>query len=355
MLDDSSHVRTRRRTFFKTIGAFGAAAAIGSSATGSVSAQSEDGYREALRAELTASDRQARQLPEGSYVYGETEADAVEAFSLQGDGSATEFSVDSDAVPFARAERLAVSAGDPAATAYRGPIEDADFASGDRLLGVAWVRSDDADAEARAAFRYGDGENFVQRGADVDPTGEWLRWFFPIEIGSVPDGDAAPALEFWTGYADQTLEIGGVALIDYSDADVGLGTLPPYDYAGRDEDAEWREAAQERIEEVRKTDVEVEVVNPGGQPMQGASVDVEMVEHEFDFGSAVSVEHVMGDSEDDRIYRETFFENFNKAVVENALKHPAWEGEWDISNEDTRATLDWLADHDVPTRGHYLL
>jgi len=41
-----------------------------------------------------------------------------------------------------------------------------------------------------------------------------------------------------------------------------------------------------------------------------------MTEHEFDFGSAVSVGHVTGDSEDDEIYRETFLENFNKAVIE---------------------------------------
>jgi len=80
-----------------------------------------------------------------------------------------------------------------------------------------------------------------------------------------------------------------------------------------------------------------------------------MQEHAFDFGSAVSVEHITGDSEDDEIYRETFLENFNKAVVENGLKYPAFLGEWGDSKEGAKATLDWLNERDVPTRGHYLV
>ncbi|WP_226021856.1 endo-1,4-beta-xylanase [Halomicrobium salinisoli] len=358
MSDDSPDMQTGRRSFMKTVGAFGAAASVGSAATGTVAAQSGDSYRETLQAELTASDRQSRQLPEGTFAYGDSEADAIDAFSLQGDGSTTEFEVDSDRVSFTQAERVDVTAADeddPGAVAYRGPVPDADFSEGDLLLGVAWVRSEDHDAQARAAFRYGDGEDFVDRGADVDPTGEWMRYFFPIEIGSVPDGDADPVLELHLGYDEQVVEFGGVALLDYSDTDVGLSTLPPYDYAGRAEDAEWREAAHERIEEIRKTDFEVEVRNPGGQPMEDANVSVSMLDHAFDFGSAVSVEHVVGDSDDDETYRQTFLEHFNKAVVENALKYPAWEGEWDIRKEDTRATLDWLNEHDIPTRGHYLL
>ncbi|WP_226013073.1 endo-1,4-beta-xylanase [Halomicrobium salinisoli] len=127
------------------------------------------------------------------------------------------------------------------------------------------------------------------------------------------------------------------------------------DYDGRAEDAEWREAADERIDEIRKTDVEVEVRNPGGNPMNDATVDVEMVDHAFDFGSAVSVSHVLGDSEDDEIYRETFLDTFNKAVIENGLKFPSFEGPWGDSKAGAKAALDWLNDNDIPTRGHYLL
>lgn len=127
------------------------------------------------------------------------------------------------------------------------------------------------------------------------------------------------------------------------------------DYDGRSEDAAWREAAHERIEEIRKTDIEVEVRNPGGQPMNGATVTIEMADHAFDFGSAVSVNHILGDSEDDERYRETFLEDFNKAVIENGLKYPSFLGPWGDSKEGAIETLEWLEEHDIPTRGHYLL
>jgi len=78
-------------------------------------------------------------------------------------------------------------------------------------------------------------------------------------------------------------------------------------------------------------------------------------EHEFDFGSAVSVEHITGDGDDDAVYRERFLENFNKAVVENGMKWPAWDGTWDTDNDATRETVQWLNDQEIPTRGHYLV
>ena len=357
----------RRRTVLKSMSALGIAAAASSTAPAASAQESEDedgdaDYRQALRDELTASSREARQLPAGSYVYGTTEQSAIDAFSLVGGGTATEISVETDAVPITTAERLEIPAAaeDPSAYAYRGEITDHSFEEGDLLLAVAYVRSDDANARAQAAFGYRDGDSggleadFVQRGAEIEPSDEWMRYFFAIEVGSIPDG-ATPALEFRVGYAAQTIEFGGVALFDYGDSDVDLGTLPPYDYEGRSEDAEWREAARERIEEIRKTDVEVEVLDPDGEPVKGAAVDVEMTEHEFDFGSAISANHVTGDSEDDEIYREKFLENFNKAVIENGLKYPAWEGDWDPDSEATAATLDWLNERDIPTRGHYLL
>jgi GH35 family endo-1,4-beta-xylanase len=366
MADNSSQLTGKRRLFLKSLGALGVSAAVGPTAAAQSSSSDLGAYRQTLRAELTASSRQQKQLPAGTYVYGETEETATDVFTPRGGATTGTVAVDTDAVPITTGERLMVSAGteDPSAIAYSGAVTDHEFSEGDRLLGVAYVRSDDDDAEAHAAFGYRAAdaagndpvaENFVQRGAEIDPTGEWMRYFFPIEVGAKPSSDAVPTLEFWAGYGAQSIEFGGVALFDYSDSDVSLGTLPPYDYEGRDEDAEWRAAAHERIEEIRKTDMEVEVLNPGGQPMNDATVEVEMAEHAFDFGSAVSVEHITGDSEDDERYREIFQENFNKATIENGLKFPAWEGDWDIDNDATQATLDWLNERDFPVRGHHLL
>lgn len=369
MLHEYSDYRSVRRTFLKSIGVLGLSATGASAAAAEESAESLDEYHQGLRDELTDPSRQQRQLPAGSYVYGTTEQATIDAFSLRGGRTETAISVDTDAVPIMRAERLDVPTvrEDPSDYTYRGDLTDHSFSQGDLLLAVAYVRSDSDEAEANAGFRYrytdSDGdtassENFVQRGAHIEPNGKWMRYYFPIEVGAKPDGsDLTPAFEFWIGYADQTLDFGGIVLFEYDNSEVSLETFPPYDYEGRAADAAWHEDARDRINETRKTDIEVTVLNPGGQPMPSATVDVKMTEHEFDFGSAVSVGHVTGNSEDDETYRETFLDNFNKAVVENGMKYPAWENTegWDIDNDATQATLDWLNERNIPTRGHYLL
>ncbi|MFC5973647.1 endo-1,4-beta-xylanase [Halomarina salina] len=368
----------RRRTYLQTLAALGVGAA-GTSAVATAQSSSDDAsgdaYHRTLRSDLTGRGGN-KTLPPGQYVYGETEAATMDAFSVVGDATATTTAVEDDAVPITTATRIEVedAHGRPGAVSYRGPVEDHSFSAGDVLLGVAYLRSDSRKAQVEARFGYdtstqeedggsakdhdgGSPDNAVQRSALVEPGDTWMRYFFPIEVGEAPGSDATPVFEFLLGSCEQTVEVAGVALIDYSDAETvpTLGTLPPYDYEGRAEDAEWREAAEERIDEIRKTDVEVTVVDSDGEPVPHAYVDVAMTEHAFDFGSAVAVPRVTGDSEDDETYREVFLEEFNKAVVENGMKWPAWEGVWDISNEATRETLGWLDDHDVPTRGHYLL
>lgn len=377
MTEDSFSTASGRRSVLKALGLLGAAAAAGPAAADTGSSATPqmddsgagDAYHQSLRATLTAGSRQQKQLPAGEYVYATTEAAALDAFEFHGAGSGSEqrIEVTNEAVPVTVADRLDIveSPTNPYDYTYKGTIPDREFSAGDLLLGVAWVRSDTEMAEARAEFKYEytdpDGNtayssSAVARGATIDPDGEWMRYFFPIEVGEKPDGsDHTPFLEFWTGYAEQTIDIGGLALFDYSGSDVSLGTLPPYDYAGRGPDADWRSAAQDRIEDIRMTDVEVNVVDPDGNAVADADVEVSMDEHAFDFGTAVTTEYTVGNGEDAQRYQREVVEKFNKAVIENGMKFPAWEGVWDIDNDDTMTTLQWLADNDIPVRGHYLL
>lgn len=152
---------------------------------------------------------------------------------------------------------------------------------------------------------------------------------------------------------------------------VGTGTVSGqtnsdsnYDYAGRAEDAEWREQAHEYIEEIRKVDFDVNVVNPGGEPVEGAAVEVEMQEHDFDFGGEFALSQIAGqwNSEVAETYRQTFLENFNKAALTNSLKASPWSGEElevhdpEIVNpENAKRAIRWLLDHDIPNRGHTLV
>ena len=54
------------------------------------------------------------------------------------------------------------------------------------------------------------------------------------------------------------------------------------------EDAEWRSEALARIDEIRKGDISVIAVDSWGVPLSDVKVDIEMYEHEFEWGTAVN-------------------------------------------------------------------
>jgi hypothetical protein len=66
--------------------------------------------------------------------------------------------------------------------------------------------------------------------------------------------------------------------------------LPVSDYPGRAADAEWRKAATERIETIRKADLTVVVTDGEGKAIKEAEVVVKLKQHAFLFGTTVSVE-----------------------------------------------------------------
>jgi len=371
MADDNTGGSSRRRTFLQSLAAVGVGSALGPVRTGAQDAGLDD-YHQTLRDDLTSGEG----LAEGEFVYGTSEQAVVDAFTLQGGdaGTETEFDVSAD-VPITLGDRVEIGE-DPENNytyTYSADITDRTVEAGDVLLAVAYIRGagtpdPGTSPETQAEFKYRytdeDGEtsfssSFVQGTASVSPGSDWRRYYFPIEVEERPEGsDHVPYLEFWTGFRQQTVEFGGVALIDYSDTDVSLGDLPvtefDYEYPGRAEDAAWRSEAQDRIDDLRKTDFDVTVVDADGNPVEGAAVDVSMQEHEFDFGTAVAVSQLPDGNE---TYRRKVLEEFNKAVPENGLKVPAWEGRYgeSLGPESTRAALDWLEDNEIPTRGHALV
>jgi len=185
----------------------------------------------------------------------------------------------------------------------------------------------------------------------------WLKVHVPfIAETQLPAGEIE--VTFHTGYDPQTVEFGGVELINYG-ANMDLGTLPKseFSYVGRDPDAPWRSAAAERIERIRKADLTVRVVDRDRQPVEGASVRVRMKRHTFGFGSAVRANWLCRDSEDGRKYRQIVEQNYNKVTVENALK-PKW---WPVVQSNTHGmfrkewtdrALAWLNERDIEVRGH---
>ncbi len=118
----------------------------------------------------------------------------------------------------------------------------------------------------------------------------------------------------------------------------------------------WLDDARARIEQHRKAELAVHVVDARGNPVPGAEVSVAMQAHAFQFGTAVTARLITDPSPTGQTYRQKLLENFNHVVFENDLKWPPWDGLWGngFNWPQTRAALDWLDANDLPARGHYL-
>ncbi len=127
-------------------------------------------------------------------------------------------------------------------------------------------------------------------------------------------------------------------------------------YHGRGENAAWRGSAAERIRKHRMTDAVIEVVDASGKAVQGAKVDVQLIQHAFRFGSAIDAGWVFDETPDGEKYRDAFLRNFNAAVPENDLKWPALAEEWEgFSLDRAVRLLEWSRDHQLYMRGHTLI
>ncbi|MDZ7723303.1 MAG: endo-1,4-beta-xylanase [candidate division KSB1 bacterium] len=119
------------------------------------------------------------------------------------------------------------------------------------------------------------------------------------------------------------------------------------------------EHAKKQIETIRKADLTVQVIDREGNPVKGAEVNVTMQEHAFPFGSAIAATMAFtpdGPNPEMWTYLEKFKQNFNSAVMENAMK---WYGM--THNDGSPDTVSrakmwqcayWLEENGIELRGH---
>ncbi|MBI4056745.1 MAG: endo-1,4-beta-xylanase [Elusimicrobia bacterium] len=162
-------------------------------------------------------------------------------------------------------------------------------------------------------------------------------------------------INFRLGFDPQTVEIGGIDLINYKKS-AALNELPMtrLTYLGREEQATWRQQALKRIDSIRKSTLHVLVEHPDGKTISGAQVHVKMLRHAFGFGSALNGRFFLSshESSNGKMYRQIFLELFNKAVLENSMKWTFWKKG---GKEQALQAVQWLREHDIPVRGHTLL
>jgi endo-1,4-beta-xylanase len=122
------------------------------------------------------------------------------------------------------------------------------------------------------------------------------------------------------------------------------------DDANAEQVGDWHTLVQGLTEQYRKRQETLMVLSPTGEPVSGATVDVNQVKHDFAFGSAINTNVLSSSS-----YAKFFREHFEWAVCENESKwysNEATQGHVTYSNADKIYT--WCNQNGITMRGHCL-
>lgn len=115
-------------------------------------------------------------------------------------------------------------------------------------------------------------------------------------------------------------------------------------------EGDWKAATDRRIHEHRVADLDVSIADGDGDAVE-TEVGVEMLEHDFTFGTAVDANRLQEEGEDADRYREVVTELFNTAVLENHHKWRFWEDDQELADEAT----EWVLEEGLDIRGHAAL
>ena len=160
-------------------------------------------------------------------------------------------------------------------------------------------------------------------------------------------------LVFHLGKYEQTLDFGGFVAVNLGQG-IDLKQLPltRVTYEGQAPEALWRKAALDRIEKIRKGDLDIRVLAADGTPVTNATVRVRMTRHAYQFGTFLE-DSALRETEDGKRYRETVARLFNRVTC------PLYWSDWGWSNPDNRKTYialaQWAKDNHFYTRGHNLI
>ncbi len=233
--------------------------------------------------------------------------------------------------------------------------------SGDVVLVTFWARS--VSNQTEVTFFCEDSDSFEKEvSVSISFTPDWTRYFMAFQSSSTYQPTQL-TIGFHLASLVQSFEIAGFTALNFGDIDTQdvPSTISSSNYGGYEADAPWREEAASRINQIRKKDLVIQVVDASGTPVQGAKVDLIMQEHHFQFGSAL----VGCRFPDNNCYNQTYLEKitnldgeghgFNAAVTENALKWDGWEEQWIGSPEETVSAIKYLHDQGIPIRGHTLI
>ncbi len=134
---------------------------------------------------------------------------------------------------------------------------------------------------------------------------------------------------------------------------VAAMALPRATFAAEPTDAELLAGADARIEQCRKADVTIAVVDAAGKPVAGAKIDVQQTRHAFLFGANIFSWSAIPDDTQQQAYRRRFAELLNYATL--PFYWPMYEPQRG-SPQHAHATevAQWCREHDILAKGHPL-
>ncbi len=285
---------------------------------------------------------------------------SIESLGPYGPGQHNQIVADKD-VPGGEALRVAVET--PAQDAWsiganmpvRGGIR-----AGDMVLMAYYANAREATNEDQSGVLSGvrlqqnqpPWNGLIESSARV-PLNKWRIYYaYAVARADWPPGSAMVAAQL--GSRKQTIDLGPVFVLDLGPG-ISTEKLPRNEitYPGREANAPWRAAADERIRKYRMGDLNVHVTDGAGKPLPGASVHIAMQRHAFWFGSFVGHNIADATGPDADHLRETFLKTFNFATS------PIYWSDWGWQNPETHRhyvdSMKWLHDHGINWRGHPIL
>lgn len=224
------------------------------------------------------------------------------------------------------------------------------IAKDDVLLVRFWARAVGSSQTAQTEFVLEEGSPEYNKSVSVGVNfaRDWKMFQVPfLAHRDFALGEAA--LHFRLGYANQSFELGGVRVVSFQKSrTVNSIASRGFAYPGIEPDAAWRQAANSRIDQYRKGNLNVKVVDASGNPVSGATVKVEMQRHAFAFGSAIDANVLFAN----QTYQDKAVQLFNQVVLENDLKWPNWEC---CTRNVGLQALDFFASKGISVRGHNLI
>lgn len=215
------------------------------------------------------------------------------------------------------------------------------------------AKTESGEGDVHAVFEKAGPPHEKSLRADLTLGRQWQEYFLPFKsLSTYEAGKAGAGIHL--GVLEQTVEIADFEVYAYGKG-YDMSRLPRtrIAYAGQAENAPWRAAAADRIEKIRKADLEVAVTDAAGKPLAGANVRVAMKRHAFGWGSAVTAKGILKPGADGEKYRSVIEKYYTRVVFENDLKWHSWDNP--ANHADILKATDWLRERNIEVRGHNLI